>query len=452
MWRIVGVFLSMLAVCSALQCWTCDNAKSDEDCMENGELQLCQENEHACHTEIRRGGWGSYPLITKRCKQGLACRNNQVQNDRNAWQPTQCNAKIPSSVCRCCCNDEDGCNKYTDEKCGEKVIVDPCQPNPCGEAGICTKLDEESYKCECPPVGFVLEDGICKELQCPLLGDVHYGDKRCDGFEGGQGTDCEFRCVKDDYELYPHENQVLNCNNGSWDKVKPCCARPCPDFAVMDLVVVMDSSSSVEAHNWEQMKAFVRSLLGGFTVAPDLAFLSVVRYNAQVDAATQILLNDFPYGREALLKKFDQIPYNGSGTKTGQAIDYVTDVLLKEGNRRSVQDIVLIITDGASQDDVKEPSRRLRETGAEVLVLPIKSSGKLDMEQINQMAGHKDANIFLDALVGGFQALDLNFASKVAAGVCKDPCRHVVDEQEIQSLISLFKDRLSGGGSGEIPL
>ena len=57
-----------------------------------------------------------------------------------------------------------------------------------------------------------------------------------------------------------------------------------------------------------------------------------------------------------------------SGTLTGQAITFVTEELLKEssGNRRGVQDIVLVITDGVSQDDVSEPSRKLRETGAQV--------------------------------------------------------------------------------------
>ena len=36
-------------------------------------------SQDACFTEIRRGGWGNEPLITKRCKQGLACHNNYVQ-------------------------------------------------------------------------------------------------------------------------------------------------------------------------------------------------------------------------------------------------------------------------------------------------------------------------------------------------------------------------------------
>jgi len=429
----------------ALQCWTCDNAHSDEECMEKGELQACHENEESCMTEIRRGGWGDEPMITKRCKQGLACHNNYIQNPRDAWEPTQCNAKIPSSVCRCCCNDEDGCNKFANEDCNQ--INDPCAPKPCGVHGECQRIDDVNYHCDCDE-GCAFINGTCIVLECPLLGDVVYGTKNCSGPEHVQGTECQFTCTKDGYSLHPSDNGEITCQtNGKWDDIKPCCARKCPDFAVMDLVVLMDSSSSVKSHNWEQMKAFVKLLLGDFKVAPDLAFLSVVRYNAQVDAETQIMLKDFPNNRSALLDKFDEIPYNGQGTMTGQAIDYVTDVLLKEenGNRQSVQDIVLIITDGASQDDVKEPSRRLRETGAEILVLPIKATGTLDMQQLKEMAGPgNDRNIFMTAVERGFEALDGTFASEVTKGVCKDPCKHVISEDEIESLIDVFKGRMIG--------
>jgi len=80
------------------------------------------------------------------------------------------------------------------------------------------------------------------------------------------------------------------------------------------------------------------------------------------DTGAQTFLKDFPDNQQELLAKFDKIPYNGPGTRAGQAIDHVTDVILapENGNRKQVQDIVLIITDGPSQDNVKIPSQRLR--------------------------------------------------------------------------------------------
>jgi len=325
---------------------------------------------------------------------------------------------------------------------GTCIELDPCESNPCG-VGVCTKIDPFKYSCSCPE-GFVFEKGTCFELRCPVLDELLYGEKSCNGNETKQGTVCSFTCTEENYSLHPKNREELECQtDGTWDEQQPCCARPCPDFAVMDLIVVMDSSSSVRSHNWVKMKKFVRTLLSGFAVAPDLAFLSVFRYNKKVDTKTQILLKDFPDNQKDLLVKFDKMPYNGSGTHTGQAIDHVTDVMLspKNGNRKQVQDIVLIITDGASQDNVKIPSQRLRDTGAQVLVLPIKSGGRLDKQQIFDMAGPgNEDNIFWEAVEGGFEALDENFASKVTAGVCKDPCKSVFTEDDIKEIIENFKN------------
>ena len=52
------------------------------------------------------------------------------------------------------------------------------------------------------------------------------------------------------------------------------------------------------------------------------------------------------------------------GTRTGNALNYTAQTLLTVGNRPQARDVVLLITDGASQDDVVLPSRILHATGA----------------------------------------------------------------------------------------
>lgn len=55
-----------------------------------------------------------------------------------------------------------------------------------------------------------------------------------------------------------------------------------------------------------------------------------------------------------------------AGTRTGNALTYAADVLLRIGNRPAAKDIVLLITDGVSQDEVSAPAKRIRDTGAQV--------------------------------------------------------------------------------------
>lgn len=57
-----------------------------------------------------------------------------------------------------------------------------------------------------------------------------------------------------------------------------------------------------------------------------------------------------------------------SGTNTGQALEHALDDLLavKNGNRPDVPDLVLVITDGVSDDDITLPAKKMRDSGATV--------------------------------------------------------------------------------------
>lgn len=64
------------------------------------------------------------------------------------------------------------------------------------------------------------------------------------------------------------------------------------------------------------------------------------------------------------------------GTRTGNAINYTVSEILPDGNRPGFRNVVLLITDGASQDDITLPSLRLRQSNAVVRFQYFKVSKK----------------------------------------------------------------------------
>nr|XP_039253479.1 sushi, von Willebrand factor type A, EGF and pentraxin domain-containing protein 1-like [Styela clava] len=235
---------------------------------------------------------------------------------------------------------------------------------------------------------------------------------------------CTFKCTEPGYSLYPKARKTNKClPSKKWDLGPPCCTRPCPPNARMDAYVILDSSSSIGEPNWIIMKKFISSILSSFTISEDTTHFAVVRYNKFVDTDTQINLSDYTSDIAGLLAAFDRIPYNGSGTRTGQAIQHVVDNMMRpsNGNRPDVQDLVIVITDGKAQDDVKTPSDELRAKGAITFAIGIEPPGKakLDVGQLEDIAGHP-FNVLIAE--DGFAGLDAGFALKITDKVCGDPC------------------------------
>jgi len=202
--------------------------------------------------------------------------------------------------------------------------------------------------------------------------------------------------------------------SASFSPFKPCCVDavkleellngPYCD-PPLDIVLVIDSSSSVKTENWKPQMDFVKKVVSIFNVGSDTTRVGAFRYNKLIDASTEIKLSD-SVDLDTLLASLDAIPYDGSGTHTGKAIDYALTNHLSEayGNRPDVQDFVVVITDGKSQDDVVTPSNNLRASGASVFAVGVglKENGILTM---NQIAGDP---AFAFNVVGGFGALDKN--------------------------------------------
>ncbi|XP_077972910.1 cuticlin-6-like isoform X3 [Styela clava] len=60
----------------------------------------------------------------------------------------------------------------------------------------------------------------------------------------------------------------------------------------------------------------------------------------------------------------------------------------RNGNRKKIPDVVLVVTDERAQDDVKRPARALRKADVLTFALGITpTTGKLNMEQLQEIAG-----------------------------------------------------------------
>nr|KAG5687711.1 hypothetical protein BaRGS_024190 [Batillaria attramentaria] len=115
----------------------------------------------------------------------------------------------------------------------------------------------------------------------------------------------------------------------------------------MDLVFVLDASTSVTQPNFEQMKDFVKDFLSVGDIDNGYLRVGVVIYSTGV--YVQFHLNTYTT-RYQLLDAIDNIPYRYGSTNTADALKTVrTDMFtLGHGDRPGVQNVCILITDGVS--------------------------------------------------------------------------------------------------------
>ncbi|KAG7235269.1 hypothetical protein INR49_002875 [Caranx melampygus] len=130
--------------------------------------------------------------------------------------------------------------------------------------------------------------------------------------------------------------------------------------AKADLVFLVDGSWSIGDDNFMKITRFLYSTMGSLDlIGPDGTQVAIAQFSD--DARTEFQLSSHG-NKEALLEAIQRIRYKGGNTKTGRAIKHVKESIFtpEAGARRGVPKVLVVLTDGRSQDDVNKVSKDMQ--------------------------------------------------------------------------------------------
>ena len=179
-----------------------------------------------------------------------------------------------------------------------------------------------------------------------------------------------------------------------------------------NLVFVVDGSGSIENRevgNFQRTKDFIIEVVKSFNITKDAIQVALVLYDSDTD-----VVFEFKYKFKDIKEEIQNIDYPARGTKTGKALDKVRNDVLKniEEDRKDLPKVVVVVTDGRSQDDVSVPAQQLRDDGATIISLGVGCC--FDENQLNEMATDPDEKHVLEA---SFSDLD-KFKNAIKEQIC----------------------------------
>ncbi|KAG2468793.1 COCA1 protein, partial [Polypterus senegalus] len=155
----------------------------------------------------------------------------------------------------------------------------------------------------------------------------------------------------------------------------------CKTTAKADIVLLVDGSWSIGRLNFRTIRAFIARMIGVFEIGPDKVQVGLAQYSG--DPRTEWHLNTHK-NRKALLDAVSNLPYKGGNTLTGMALNYILQNNFKPnvGLRPDSRKIGVLVTDGKSQDEIIESSKKLRDQGIELYAIGVKNADENELRSI----------------------------------------------------------------------
>uniref|UniRef100_A0A8C6TA85 VWFA domain-containing protein n=1 Tax=Neogobius melanostomus TaxID=47308 RepID=A0A8C6TA85_9GOBI len=191
--------------------------------------------------------------------------------------------------------------------------------------------------------------------------------------------------------------------------------------------------------NFEHVRNFLISAIRALhQVGGDKFRFALVRYNSR--PKTEFKLNTYPSPQGAL-SHIRAMSYDGGGTRTGFGLDFLIRAHMNSasGSRAAdgVTQMVVVLTDGRSQDDVTEPAHVLHLAEVEVFAVGVQDA--LDSELRDLASKPYNTHVFS---VESFLSLK-DIVQDLVVGLCG-----AVAQNRYASVVS--EDPVTGGGTGKM--
>ncbi|XP_037128809.1 collagen alpha-1(XIV) chain [Syngnathus acus] len=189
--------------------------------------------------------------------------------------------------------------------------------------------------------------------------------------------------------------------------------------AKADLAFLVDGSWSIGDDNFMKITNFLYNAIGSLDqIGPDGTQVAICQFSD--DARTEVQLSSHG-NKEALLEAIQRIRYKGGNTKTGRAIKHVKESIFTSdaGARRGVPKVLVVLTDGRSQDDVNKVSKEMQMDG--YIIFAIGFADADYGELVNIASKPSDRHVFfvddLDAVKKIEEQL-ITFVCEAATATC----------------------------------
>ncbi|MEE6466246.1 hypothetical protein FKM82_006883 [Ascaphus truei] len=160
-------------------------------------------------------------------------------------------------------------------------------------------------------------------------------------------------------------------------------AQGCRKANLADIVFLVESSTRIGEVGFEKVVDFVYGVVSSLDVGINKVHVGLAQYNDET--YQNFLLNKYSLKSE-ILEQIQSLPYTKGDAYTGRALELINTTYFTEsaGSRaaENVAQILILITDGKSNDAMKESARALKSRGISVYVTGTNIKDDIQLQEV----------------------------------------------------------------------
>ncbi|XP_015269479.1 PREDICTED: collagen alpha-3(VI) chain [Gekko japonicus] len=171
--------------------------------------------------------------------------------------------------------------------------------------------------------------------------------------------------------------------SGCWDIADAQTKLDVKNGAAADIIFLVDSSWSIGKEHFQLVREFLYDVVKQLDVGGNDFRFGLVQFSGYPH--TEFQLNTYD-SMQDILSHISHMTYIGGGTKTGEGLEFLIQNHLTKvaGSRASdgVPQIIIVLTDGRSQDDVVLPSSVLKYADVNMFAIGVQDAVEGELKEI----------------------------------------------------------------------